>query len=59
MQNLVLTREPGETIIIDGPSRVTVVRVDGKQVRLAIEAEPDVLVLRSELLDRERGSEQQ
>ena len=46
---LVLTRRKYETIIIDGRIKVTVVRVQGNQVRLGIEAPQDVSVLRAEL----------
>ena len=35
---LVLTRKIGETIVIDGGIKVTVVKIDGNKVRLAIDA---------------------
>lgn len=49
---LVLSRKEDQVIIIDGRIRVTVVEIRGSQVRLGIEAPPDIAVLRSEL----RGS---
>ena len=55
---LVLSRKKNERIIIHLPERekpieITVVKVDNlNKVRLGIEAEADVLVLRSELEDR-------
>lgn len=55
---LVLTRNEGEAIIIDGNIRVTVVRVDGNRVKLGIEAPDDVPVNREEiqeLIDNEQG----
>jgi carbon storage regulator CsrA len=51
---LVLSRKKDETILIkqpgQNPIRITVVRIDNKnKVRLGIEADKDVAVLRSEL----------
>ena len=46
---LVLTRKLNETIIIDGGIKLTVVKVDGNKVRLAIDAPPEVTILREEL----------
>jgi len=51
---LVLSRKKDETIILKGPDmheiRITVVRIDNRnKVRLGIEANKDVTVLRSEL----------
>jgi len=37
---LVLSRKPGQAIDIDGPCRVTVIRVAGDKVRIGIEADP-------------------
>ena len=49
---LVLTRKVLEGITIGDDIRVTVVRVEGGQVRLGIEAPRHVTVLRGELVDR-------
>lgn len=46
---LVLTRKINEAILI-GDTRVTVVALKNGQVRLGIEASPDVHILREELL---------
>jgi carbon storage regulator len=46
---LVLSRKSGERIAIGPGIALTVVEVRGHQVRLGIEAPPDVLVLRAEL----------
>lgn len=53
---LVLTRRPGEAIIVKGPEgmpmrRIYVVAVEGNVVRLAIEAPDYVQIIREELLD--------
>jgi len=49
---LVLSRKPGENIIIDGNITLTVVEVTGKVVRLGIDAPPAVRILREELMCR-------
>jgi carbon storage regulator len=49
---LVLTRRAGETIVIDGGIRVTVVAVGGGKVRLGVTAPMSVRVDRSEVHER-------
>jgi carbon storage regulator CsrA len=49
---LVLTRRPGEQIVIARDIRVTVVAVKGQSARLGIAAPPSVPVVRQELLGR-------
>jgi carbon storage regulator len=51
---LVLTRRLGETIIIDGNIRVTVIAMQGDRIRLGISAPPDVPVDRQEVHERRR-----
>jgi carbon storage regulator len=46
---LVLSRRPGEEVVIGNNIRLTVVAVRGNQVRLGVTAPPDVPVLREEL----------
>jgi carbon storage regulator len=48
---LVLTRRPGETILIGDDIEITVLAVDGNQIRVGIDAPEDVKILRGELLD--------
>ena len=48
---LVLTRRIGETIRI-GPRVVTILAVNGSQVRLGIDAPKDVAVHREEVFER-------
>ena len=48
---LVLTRNTSESIIINNDIKVTVLGVQGKQVRLGIEAPRDVAVDREEIRD--------
>lgn len=49
---LVLTRKPGEAIVIDGDIRVTVLSVKGDRVRIGIDAPPHVRVDREEVHQR-------
>ena len=46
---LVLSRREGESIVIDGDIRVTVLKSNGKVTRLGIEAPKKVPIRRSEL----------
>ena len=55
---LVLSRRPGEEIIISGNIRVTVVSVKGDRVRIGIDAPADVPVDRAEIHAR-RGEFQE
>ena len=50
---LVLNRQPGEKVIIDGGITVIVMSVIGNQVRLAFDAPDQVCILRAELLGRQ------
>ena len=51
---LILTRRPGETIRIGDDVSVTILAVNGKQIRIGISAPTEVKVLREELHDRTR-----
>jgi len=46
---LVLSRKPGEKVVIDNGITVTVVDVTGNRVRLAFDAPDQVHILRAEL----------
>ncbi len=48
---LKLTRKTGEALIIGDDIEVTVLSVDGNQVKIGIEAPDDVIILREELFD--------
>ena len=54
---LVLTRKVGSSIIIDGHIKVQVVRIKGRQVRLAIDAPKDTKVHREEVYQSLRGKD--
>jgi carbon storage regulator len=49
---LILTRKAGETIVINDNIRVTVLSVQGNQIRLGVEAPEDVPVHRQEIHER-------
>ena len=47
---LVLSRKTLQSIMIGSDIKITVVKVDRNQVRIGIEAPPDVTILRDELI---------
>lgn len=49
---LVLSRKPGETIVIDGKIRITVVSLGPGRVKIGIEAPREMTVDRGEVHDR-------
>lgn len=53
---LILTRRPGESIQVGEDIEISVLEIRGNQVRLGINAPPDVLVLRSELIEKKPES---
>lgn len=48
---LLLKRKPGESLILDGKIKITVVASGSEGVKLAIDAPRDVSVLREELVE--------
>ena len=52
---LILTRRPGETLIIETPAgkqiKVTVTGIKGNQVRIGTDAPDNIAIVRAELLD--------
>ncbi|MBT4504671.1 MAG: carbon storage regulator CsrA [Gemmatimonadetes bacterium] len=51
---LVLTRKAGESIVIGSEIRVTVLELQGRQIRLGIEAPSTISVHRGEVYERIR-----
>ena len=49
---LVLTRKLGESIVIGNNVRVTILEMQGKQIRLGIEAPSEISVHRGEIYER-------
>ncbi len=58
---LVLSRKKDEQIVLKGPNmediRITVVRIDHNKVRVGIEAQKEITVLRSELETTPRSTD--
>jgi carbon storage regulator len=54
---LVLSRRRSERILIGTSIQITVVRVEGNQVRLGIDAPTSLPIIRAELLERRPRSE--
>ena len=52
---LILTRRPGESLIIELPTgeqiKVTVLEVKGNQIRIGTNAPDDIAIVREELLE--------
>ena len=51
---LVLTRKAGESIVIGSQIRITVLEMQGRQIRLGIEAPTEIPVHRGEVYERIR-----
>lgn len=49
MPNLILSRREGETVVIDERITIRILEVDGKSIRLSIEAPREVNIRRGEL----------
>jgi carbon storage regulator len=56
---LILSRKPGESIVIDGRIHIKIVRVEGDVVKVGIEAPADVPVHRQEVYEEIQLSNQQ
>ncbi len=56
---LILSRKLGESIVIDGRIRVTVMRVEGEAVKIGIEAPSSVPVHRQEVYEEIQKNNQQ
>ncbi len=49
---LILSRKPGEAILVDGGIRIVVLGADASSVRLGIEAPSSVGIVREEIVER-------
>jgi carbon storage regulator len=53
---LVLRRKAGEAIVLNGVITIHVLAVEGERVKLGISAPPEVVIVRSELLENAGGT---
>jgi len=51
LKNLVLSRDIDESVLIDGPCQVTVIKAKGKGARLLFTAPPTTKIVRKEIAD--------
>jgi carbon storage regulator CsrA len=49
---LILSRRPGDAILIDGGIRIVVLAADSRGVRLGIEAPPETNIVREEIVNQ-------
>jgi carbon storage regulator len=56
---LILSRKPGESIVIDGRITVKIVRLEGDMVKVGIEAPREVPVHRQEVYDEIQRNNQE
>lgn len=56
---LILSRKSGESIVIDGRIKVTIIRLEGETVKVGIEAPAEVPVHRQEVYEEIQRSNQQ
>ncbi|MDW8059376.1 MAG: carbon storage regulator CsrA [Thermomicrobium sp.] len=56
---LVLTRRPGEALVIGDGIRLVVLGVEGERVKLGIEAPREIAVVRAELLEAVEAANRQ
>lgn len=59
MPNLILSRREGETIVIDEKITITLLEIDGKTIRVSIDAPREVNIRRGELPTRVSGQDNQ
>ena len=53
---LVISRQPGDSLLIGDNIKLTVLEVSGDRVKIGIDAPRSVMVLRSEVLDTMRSN---
>lgn len=55
--SLVLTRAKGTAFSVDGPAKITVLKIKGGNVQVAIEAPPSTTIMRDDAKHRLEGAD--
>ncbi len=58
MRMLVITRQPGDSILIGEDIKVIILEVSGDKIKIGIDAPRSVRIMRSEVLDTERSNQE-
>ncbi len=56
MRMLVITRQPGDSILIGEDIKVIILEVSGDKIKVGIDAPRSVRIMRSEVLDTEKSN---
>ncbi|MCY9528646.1 MULTISPECIES: carbon storage regulator CsrA [Paenibacillus] len=56
---LVLTRKKGQSIVLNNDIEIQIVSVDGEQIKIGISAPKDVVILRKELVEEIKATNQE
>ncbi len=56
MRMLVITRQPGDSILIGEDIKVIILEVSGDKIKIGIDAPRSVRIMRSEVLDTEKSN---
>ncbi len=56
---LILTRKKGETLRIGDEIKIQIIEVQGRQIKIGIEAPQSIVVMREELLSKTHSSKDQ
>ena len=58
MRMLVITRQPGDSILIGEGIKVIILEVSGDKIKIGIDAPRSVRIMRSEVLDTEKSNQE-
>ena len=58
MRMLVITRQPGDSILIGEDIKVIILEVSGDKIKIGIDAPRSVRIMRSEVLDTEKSNQE-
>lgn len=58
MRMLVITRQPGDSILIGEDIKIIILEVSGDKIKIGIDAPRSIRIMRSEVLDTERSNQE-